>query len=175
MRVVGLVGRSGSGKTTLIEAVLPRLRALGLRVSTIKHSHKPIALDLPGKDSFRHRAAGAQETLVAGGAGWALHGGAAGEPPPRLDALLGRLAPVDLVLVEGFRSEPVLTADFHRAEICRAARLVQPGGEPLWCSDASIATVITDAPEAMAALGWRGACLALDDRDAVADWMAARG
>ncbi|MGY0482770.1 molybdopterin-guanine dinucleotide biosynthesis protein B [Endobacter medicaginis] len=167
MRVVGLVGRSGSGKTTLIEAVLPILAACGLRVSTIKHSHKPLALDIEGKDSFRHRAAGAHETLVAGRSGWALHGGRP-EHPPGLAALLGRLSPVDLVLVEGFGAELI-----PRAEICRAARLSQPGGDPLWQDDPSIATLITDAPAAMRAAGWCGTCLPLDDAGAVAAWLAA--
>src|SRR5690348_657898 len=102
VNVVGIVGWSGSGKTTLLEALLPLLRARGLRVSTIKHAHHGFDMDRPGKDSFRHREAGAHEVLVAAGQRWALlHENEGPEPP--LPALLSRLEPVDLVLVEGFK------------------------------------------------------------------------
>src|SRR6185503_7459221 len=98
-RVVGIVGRSGSGKTTLIERLIPVLKARNLSVSTIKHTHHDhIELDPPGKDSHRHRAAGAAEVIVASDTGWARISSSA--EPASLQALLAQLRPVDIVLVE---------------------------------------------------------------------------
>lgn len=104
MKVVGFVGLSGSGKTTLIERLIPLLAQRGLTVSALKHAHHGFDIDRPGKDSFRFRAAGAAQVMVAAPQRWALmtelRGQAAG-----LEQLLSELAPCDLVLVEGFRSE----------------------------------------------------------------------
>src|SRR6188474_3503972 len=102
MRVVAIVGHQGSGKTTLIERLIPALRARGLTVSTIKHTHHhAIELDTPGKDSHRHRTAGASEVIIASDTGWARI--AASSEPAGLSMLLGELRPVDVVLVEGFK------------------------------------------------------------------------
>jgi molybdopterin-guanine dinucleotide biosynthesis protein B len=103
MRLFGLAGWSGSGKTTLLTRLLPVLVARGLRVSTLKHAHHDFDLDQPGKDSWRHREAGATEVLIASDRRWALQHELRGAPEPDLATLLGRLSPVDLVLVEGFK------------------------------------------------------------------------
>ncbi|MBS0319707.1 MAG: molybdopterin-guanine dinucleotide biosynthesis protein B [Proteobacteria bacterium] len=103
MRVFGFAGWSGSGKTTLIEALIPRLRAGGLTVSLIKHAHHAFDVDQPGKDSYRHRAAGALEVLVTSSQRYALMHELRGAPELTLEAALARLAPCDLVLVEGFK------------------------------------------------------------------------
>jgi molybdopterin-guanine dinucleotide biosynthesis protein B len=164
MRVLGLAGWSGAGKTTLIEALLPRLTARGLRVSTIKHAHHGFDMDRPGKDSFRHRAAGAREVLVASGSRWALLHEVEG-PEPTLADLLARLSPADLVLVEGFKSAPGHHLPGGRLEVYRPA-LGQP---PLWPDHPDILAVASDAP--------LPACnrpvLPLADPDAIVTWILA--
>ena len=104
MKAIGFVGQSGSGKTTLIERLIPLMAQRGLTVSALKHAHQGFDLDRPGKDSFRLRAAGAAQVMIAAPQRWALmtelRGQAAG-----FDQLLAELAPCDLVLVEGFRSD----------------------------------------------------------------------
>jgi molybdopterin-guanine dinucleotide biosynthesis adapter protein len=161
---VGIVGRSGSGKTTLIEQLLPRLRARGLRVSTIKHSHHGVDLDPPGKDSRRHRDAGAEEVLLASANRWALLREEPDGLPP-LPVLLGRLAPVDLVLVEGFGSYGL-----PRLEVVRAAVRDGAGKRPLFLDDPSIAAVIAESPTVEE---WSGPVLPLGDPEAVCGWIAA--
>ena len=103
MRVFGLAGWSGSGKTTLIAKVLPELVRRGVTVSTIKHAHHGFDMDQPGKDSWKHRAAGATEVMVASGTRWALLHELRDEPEPDLEDLATRLASVDLLIVEGFK------------------------------------------------------------------------
>jgi molybdopterin-guanine dinucleotide biosynthesis protein B len=159
MKVLGLAGWSGAGKTTLIEALLPRLRAAGLNVSTIKHAHHGFDIDKPGKDSFRHRAAGAAEVLVSSGRRWALLHEVEG-PEPGLDALLARLSPVDLVLVEGFKASPVAKLEVHRPSL---------GQPPLWPGRPEILAVASDA----ALAGCDRPVLPLGDPDAIAAWVAA--
>jgi len=127
---LGIVGWSGSGKTTLLTAILPLLRARGVSVSTVKHAHHEAALDAPGKDSWRHREAGATEVILSGPQGFALFGESAG-----LEALLARLAPVDLVLVEGFRGEKI-----PKIEVFRPAL----GKPPLW-PEMEVMAVASDA------------------------------
>src|ERR1700759_3368775 len=102
-RVLGIVGWSGSGKTTLLVKLLPLLVARGLKVATLKHAHHAFDVDKPGKDSYEHRSAGASEVLVASGLRWALMHELRGAPEPDLPELLSKLAPVDLVIVEGFK------------------------------------------------------------------------
>ena len=161
-RILGIVGWSGSGKTTLIERVLPLLRARGLTVSTIKHAHHGFDMDRPGKDSFRHRAAGASETLVISDSRWVLLAEAAA--PPKLETLLERMASVDLVLVEGFKSHP-----FPKLEVYRAAL----GKPPLWPADPGVIAVATDVLPAAPAAGARH-FLPLADPAAVAAWIGDR-
>ena len=114
MRLIGLSGWSGAGKTTVIAAVIPALRARGLTVSTVKHAHHAFEIDRPGKDSFVHRQAGASEVLVASRHRYALMHELRDEPEPPLSALLRRLAPVDLVIVEGFKRDAHPKLEIHR-------------------------------------------------------------
>lgn len=157
VRVLGLVGWSGAGKTTLLERMLPLLGARGLAVSTIKHAHRGFDLDRPGKDSYRHRAAGAREVLVAGGTRWALMHEIAG-PEPGLPEFLSRLAPVDLVLVEGFKAHRYAKIEVYRPAL---------GKPPIWPDEAGIVAVATDAALAEAC---DRPLLALNDAAAVVAW-----
>ncbi len=135
MKILGLAGWSGSGKTTLLTALLPLFVAEGLRVSTVKHAHHDFDLDRPGKDSFRHREAGAAEVMVASATRWALLHELDG-PEPSLAELLARLAPVDLVLVEGFKH------DAHpKIEVFRAGL----GHPPLWPGREDVVAVASPA------------------------------
>src|ERR1700740_2575002 len=102
-RIISFVGWSGSGKTTLITRLIPLLTGRGITVSTVKHAHHAFDIDKPGKDSYEHRSAGATEVLVASAARWALMHELRGAPEPDLNELLAKLAPVDLVIVEGFK------------------------------------------------------------------------
>jgi molybdopterin-guanine dinucleotide biosynthesis adapter protein len=135
MKVIGLAGWSGAGKTTLLARVIPHLREQGLRVSVIKHAHHKFDIDTPGKDSWRHRQAGAEEVLVSSGVRWALMHELRGAREPRLPELLARLSRVDLVIVEGYKSEP-----HRKIEVYRAGN-----GKPLlFPGDAAIAGVVSD-------------------------------
>ncbi len=117
--VFGLAGWSGAGKTTLLERVLPVLAARGLRVATVKHTHHDFELDRPGKDSWRHRQAGASEVMIASSRRWALIHELKDEAEPSLDALLARLAAADLVIVEGFRREPIPKLEVYRSSLAK--------------------------------------------------------
>ena len=135
MKVIGLAGWSGAGKTTLLSRVIPYLRAEGLRVSVIKHAHHNFDVDVPGKDSWVHRQAGAVEVLVSSTARWALMHELRGASEPRLPELLGKLSRVDLVVVEGFKSEP-----HRKIEVYRTAN-----GKPLlFPDDPAIAGIAAD-------------------------------
>lgn len=141
--------------------MLPRLRQAGLRVSTLKHTHHAVDLDQPGKDSHRHRLAGAEEVLVVSRSRFALLRETAIEPS--LPELLARLAPVDLVLVEGFKHD-----DFPKLEVFRPAL----GKPPLWPDRPGIVAVATDAPPA---LPCPHPLLPLNDAAAIVTWMLAFG
>ncbi len=158
MKVLGIVGWSGSGKTTLLVALLPLLRAQGLRVSTIKHTHHGFDMDRPGKDTYRHREAGAQEVLVASGTRWALLHEIQGEEPA-LPYLLSKLEPVDLVLVEGFKAHPFPKLEVHRPSL---------GKPPIWPDAPDVAAVASDQP--ILDTGGRP-LLALNDPAAVLAWI----
>ena len=107
MKVFGFAGWSGSGKTTLIEKLIPRFTGAGLRVSLIKHAHHTFDVDQPGKDSFRHRHAGAAEVLVTSSRRWALMHELRGAAEPSFDSHLAKLSPCDIVIVEGFKHAPI--------------------------------------------------------------------
>jgi len=136
MKVLGIAGYSGSGKTTLIEGLVPRLAAAGLAVSVIKQSHHDFEADKPGKDSWRHRQAGAREVLLTSPHRWMLVGELRGAPEPDLAAHVARLSPCDLVLVEGYKH-----ADLAKIEVWRAAN-----GKPwLHPDDARFIALAADA------------------------------
>lgn len=116
MKIFGIAGYSGSGKTTLIEKLIPEFRRLGLTVSVIKHAHHGFDIDRPGKDSYRQREAGASEVLLTCNARWALMHELRDAAEPTLNELLAHLSPCDLVLVEGFKQEPVPKLEVFRAE-----------------------------------------------------------
>ena len=114
MKVFGFAGYSGSGKTTLIELLIPRLVDEGLRVSLIKHAHHGFDLDRPGKDSYRHREAGATEVFLVSSKRWVLMHELRDQPEPTLDEQLARMSPCDLVLVEGFKYTAIPKIEVHR-------------------------------------------------------------
>jgi molybdopterin-guanine dinucleotide biosynthesis adapter protein len=116
MKVFGFAGYSGSGKTTLIEKVIPELIASGLRVSLIKHAHHSFDIDKPGKDSYRHREAGAHEVLIASSQRWVLMHELRAIEEPSLDELLLKFSDCDLVLVEGYKFSAVPKIEIHRPE-----------------------------------------------------------
>lgn len=137
MKVIGIAGWSGAGKTTLISRVIPYLRQQGLRVSVIKHAHHDFDVDIPGKDSWVHRQSGAEEVLVSSANRWALMHELRGAVEPELPVLLKKMSPVDLVVIEGFKSRP-----HPRIEVYRKAS----GKPPLFPDDPAIAGVATDVP-----------------------------
>lgn len=114
MKIFGIAGYSGSGKTTLIEKLIPVFTARGLTVSLIKHAHHKFDIDHPGKDSYRHRNAGCSEVLISSNRRWALMNELRGAPEPSLHDLIKRMSPCDLLLIEGFKHEPVPKLEVHR-------------------------------------------------------------
>jgi molybdopterin-guanine dinucleotide biosynthesis adapter protein len=135
MKVFGIAGWSGSGKTTLLEKLIPALTARGLKIAVIKHAHHGFDIDKPGKDSFRHREAGAVEVLLSCKERWALMHERRDEAEPTLAELLGHLSPCDLVLIEGFKQEAVA-----KLEVYRPAH----GKPPLFAERSDIVAVATD-------------------------------
>jgi molybdopterin-guanine dinucleotide biosynthesis protein B len=136
MNVIGLAGWSGAGKTTLLSRVIPHLIAQGLSVSVIKHAHHSFDVDIPGKDSWVHREAGAAEVLVSSRTRWALMHELRDGPEPPLPELLAKMSPVDLVVIEGFKSAPHRKIEVHRAG---------NGKELLFPGDPGIVGIATDA------------------------------
>jgi molybdopterin-guanine dinucleotide biosynthesis protein MobB len=153
--VVGVVGWKDSGKTGLVERLVAHLAARGLRVATVKHAHHEAEVDRPGTDSHRHRAAGAAQVILATPARWALMTELRGAPEPDLPALLHRLDPCDLVLVEGFKHGPHPKIEAHRAATGRA---------PIARGDASVLAVASDGAPVVPC-----PVLPLDDTAALAD------
>jgi molybdopterin-guanine dinucleotide biosynthesis protein B len=139
MRLFGISGHSGMGKTTLLERLVPELASRGLVVSLIKHSHKSIDIDRPGKDSYRLREAGCKEVLLLGNERWALMHELRGADEPPLEYLVGRLRDCDLVLVEGFKQ-----GEFPKLEVWRPST----GRPTLWPQWPGIVAVATDGPAA---------------------------
>ena len=161
MQVFGIVGWKNNGKTTLVERLVRHLSAAGWRVSTVKHAHHEVDLDEPGKDTWRHRQAGAREVVLATARRWAVIHELREEPEPPLDALLARMTPVDLVLVEGFKRFP-----HPKLEVHRRAR-----GTPLLArEDPTIVALATDAPFPDLALPQLG----LDDIEGITGFILDR-
>lgn len=157
MKILGIAGYSGSGKTTLIEKVVPLLVKAGLRVSLVKHAHHDFDVDHPGKDSWRHRQAGCSQVLVTSAKRWALMHELRGAPEPGLGEQLGHLSPCDLVLVEGYKHDPIDRIEVHR----------KAGGQPLlFPGDPHVIAIATDEP-----LDTRLPQLPLDDAAAVASFI----
>ncbi|MBE0486362.1 molybdopterin-guanine dinucleotide biosynthesis protein B [Marinobacter sp.] len=135
MNVIGIVGWKNCGKTTLASALIRELSSRGLTVNSIKHAHHSVDVDQPGTDSYRHRDAGAQEVILAGGQRFAIMHELRGTEEPTLEELLARLGPCDWVVVEGFKAQAHAKIEVHRQECPR---------EPLHRTDASIIAVATD-------------------------------
>lgn len=159
MKVFGIAGYSGSGKTTLLEKLIPQITARGLRASVIKHAHHGFDIDRPGKDSYRHREAGASEVLLSCNDRWALmhERRDEGEGEVSLNELLSRLAPCDLVLIEGFKQEPVPKLEVYRPE---------NGKPPLFPARSDIVAIASDAQ-----LATDLPILPLNDIAAIADFV----
>jgi molybdopterin-guanine dinucleotide biosynthesis protein B len=136
MKVFGFAGYSGSGKTTLIEQLIPRFVMRGLEVSLIKHAHHLFDIDRPGKDSYRHREAGAREVLITSDQRWVLMHELRGSPEPSLQQQLERFSPCDLVLVEGYKHAAIPKLEVYRPS----------AGKPLLHPhDANIVAIASDA------------------------------
>ncbi|RWC92028.1 MAG: molybdopterin-guanine dinucleotide biosynthesis protein B [Mesorhizobium sp.] len=158
-RVFGITGWKNSGKTTLTEKLVAELVRRGWKVSTIKHAHHDFDIDKPGADSFRHRQAGATEVAIVSGNRWALMHELRGEDEPPLDAILSRLAPCDIVLVEGYKREP------HRKIETR--RLEAKERTPLAAGDPNIVAIAAD----FAITGQSLPVFDLDDTKSIADFI----
>jgi molybdopterin-guanine dinucleotide biosynthesis adapter protein len=136
MKVIGLAGWSGAGKTTLLTHIIPYFLSQSLRVSVIKHAHHSFDVDVPGKDSWMHRQSGAAEVLVSSSQRWALMHELRGAAEPLLPDLLAKMSRVDLVIVEGFKSEPHRKIEVHRSANGKAV---------LFPDDPAIVGIATDA------------------------------
>lgn len=157
MKVFGFAGFSGSGKTTLIEQLIPRFVMEGIKVSLIKHAHHDFDIDQKGKDSYRHREAGASEVMVTGGRRWVLMHELRGEREPELSEQLKHLEPCDLVLIEGFKAYPIPKLEIHR----------KANEKPLlFLEDQNIVAIATDTK-----LATNLPQLNLNDPDSISDFI----
>ena len=157
MRIYGVTGSKNCGKTGLMERLVAEVCARGLSVSTLKHAHHSTDVDQPGRDSYRHRHAGAREVLLASPHRWALMHELRDAPEPPLEALLTKLSPVDLVLIEGYKTAPHPKIEAHRAET----------GKPLLSpANATIRAVAADSAVETALPRFD-----LDDTAAIADFI----
>ena len=137
MKIYGVTGWKNNGKTTLVERLVTEITARGLKVSTIKHAHHAFDIDHEGRDSYRHREAGAQEVLVGSGKRWALIHELRDEDEPSLEDLLARLSPGDLVIVEGYKRDRHSKVEAYRAEA---------GKDLIAVDDNTIKLIATDTP-----------------------------
>ncbi|MFI4939550.1 MAG: molybdopterin-guanine dinucleotide biosynthesis protein B [Burkholderiales bacterium] len=158
MKIFGITGHSGMGKTTLLERLVPEIAARGLTTSLIKHSHKNVDIDHPGKDSYRLREAGCKEVLLVGNNRWALMHELRGDVEPSLDSLLDRMQECDIVLVEGFKS-----GKFPKLEVWRSSL----GKNFLWPHSADILAIASDINDIPPGI----VCLPLEDICAIASFV----
>ncbi len=158
MKIVGISGWSGNGKTTLLERLIPVLTKRGYSVSTLKHAHHKFDIDKPGKDSYRHREAGATEVLISSSHRWALmHENRDGQEAG-IDALIAQMSPVDILLVEGFKQE-----NFPKIEVWRD----EADAPPLHLKDDTVVAVATDSLSLQTTLPK----LDLNDQEQVANFI----
>ncbi|MCY3996850.1 MAG: molybdopterin-guanine dinucleotide biosynthesis protein B [Rhodobacter sp.] len=158
MKVFGVVGWKDTGKTGLMERLVAEIVSRDLSVSTVKHAHHSFDIDRPGKDSYRHRASGATEVLLASARRWALMSELRDAPEPTLEMMLARLSPVDLVLVEGYKRDRHLKIETHRAAT----------GTPLIATDdPSVLAVASDTSHP----GLDKPVFHIDAIDAIADFV----
>ena len=158
-KIWGVAGWKNTGKTGLMERLVAEFTARGISVATIKHAHHSFDVDQKGKDSYRHRAAGAKEVVLASDRRWVLMAELRGSTPPTLDELIERLSPVDLILVEGYKAEPHPKIETHR---------VVTGQGLISSKDPSFRAVASDSvPESDLPV------FDLDDTATIADFIAA--
>jgi molybdopterin-guanine dinucleotide biosynthesis protein B len=157
VKVLGFAGWSGSGKTTLIEKLIPLLVKRGLRVSLLKHAHHSFDVDVPGKDSYRHRHAGAAEVLVTSSRRWVLMHELRGAQEPAFEEQVRHISPCDLLIVEGYKFAPIPKLEVWRAET---------GEGMLHPKDSNIVAVATDSK-----VDTRLPLLDLNDAAAIADFI----
>lgn len=160
MRIFGVTGWKNTGKTGLVERLVQHFTQQGFRVSTIKHAHHAFDVDTPGRDSYRHREAGASEVLVCSKNRFALMHELRDDPEPTLDEMLGLLSPADLVIIEGFKTEGHDKIECHRAEI---------GEKLIALTDPTIAAIASNAMSDAHVPVFK-----LDDTAAIADFIALR-
>lgn len=160
-RIFGIAGWKNSGKTGLAVRLVTELTARGYRISTIKHAHHDFDIDKVGADSFRHREAGAHEVTIVSGTRFAIMHELRGAPEPTLPEVLARLAPCDIVLIEGYKREPVPKIEARRLDAMKR--------EPLAPADPHIVAIAADHPVPDTALP----VFDLDDTKAIADFVVA--
>lgn len=160
MRVIGLAGWSGAGKTSLIVKLIPALQTQGLSVSTLKRAHHNFDVDQPGKDSFRHREAGAHEVLIASSHRFALMHELRDAQELSLAELIPKLEPVDILIIEGFKHEAHAKMEVHRAANAKPF---------LFPDDPNIKALVSDTPEAGALFKSQLPYAHLDDIDAIVE------
>jgi molybdopterin-guanine dinucleotide biosynthesis protein B len=156
MRIIGIAGWSGAGKTTLLTKVIPCIVGRGFKVATLKHAHHGFDIDQPGKDSHSHRMAGATEVVVGSARRWALVHELRDEPEPTLAELIGKISPVDIILVEGYKRESHPKLEVHRAAVAKPY---------LYPADPAIVAIASD--EALP--GARIPVVDLDDIEGITD------
>ncbi len=160
-KVIGITGFKNTGKTTLVERLVRLLTARGYRIATIKHAHHAFDIDHEGRDSFRHRQAGAQEVAVVSRRMWAIVHSLAREPEPTLDEVLAKIGPADLIIVEGYKRD-----SFPKIEV-RDPSLPHP---PIDNEDGTVVAIATAAPLQGEALP----VFSRDDVEAIADFVVAK-
>ena len=160
-KVFGIAGWKNSGKTGLAVRLVTELTRRGYRVSTVKHAHHDFDIDKVGADSFRHREAGAHEVTIVSGTRYAIMHELRGAPEPTFAEILARLAPCDLVLIEGYKREPIPKVEARRRDAANS--------EPLAPNDPHIVAIASDHPVTDTGLP----VFDLDDTLAIADFIAA--